>query len=147
MISLLLLLGMGAVAFSPAASAAPVYSPPSGAWARFASDLNAAQGLATGRGVTIALVSTGVDPAFIGGGKVTTGPNYIFKPQAAESQMIGTQFAAFLVGAHGQSAGIAPEARILSLRTEADSTEPGARAFYANASDVDEQANEAKAIR
>jgi hypothetical protein len=147
MISLLLLLGMGATAFAPAASAAPVYSPPSGAWARFTSDLDAAQGLATGSGVTIALVSTGVDSAFIGGGKVTTGPNYIFKPQAAESQMIGTQFAAFLVGAHGQSAGIAPGARILSLRTEPDSTEPGARTFFTNGSDVDEQATEAKAIR
>ena len=147
MISLLLLLGMGATAFAPAASAAPVYSPPSGAWARFASDLDAAQGLANGSGVTIALVSTGVDPAVIGGGKVTTGPNYIFKPQAAESLMLGTQFAAFLVGAHGQSAGIAPGARILSLRTEPDSTEPGARAFFTNGSDLDEQALEAKAIR
>lgn len=147
MISLLLLLGMGATAFAPAAAAAPVYSPPSGAWARFASDLDAAQGLANGSGVTIALVSTGVDPAVIGGGKVTTGPNYIFKPQAAESLMLGTQFAAFLVGAHGQSAGIAPGARILSLRTEPDSTEPGARAFFANGSDLDEQALEAKAIR
>ena len=147
MISLLLLLGLGAPAFAPAASAAPVYSPPSGAWARFASDLNAAQGLATGSGVTIALVSTGVDPAFIGGGKVITGPNYVFKPQASESQMLGTGFASFLVGAHGRSAGIAPGARILSLRTEPDSIEPGARAYYTNTSDADEQANEARAIR
>ena len=148
MISLLLLLGMGATAFAPAAVAAPAYSPPPGAWARFASDLNSAEGLSTGSGVTIALLSTGVDPAFIGGGKVTTGPDYIFKPQVAESLMIGTAFAAFLVGAHGQSAGIAPGARILSLRTEADSTEPGARAFYtAPGAGVEEQTIQAKAIR
>jgi len=36
---------------------------PSGAWARFQSDLNGAEGLATGRGVTIALLSTGGGPA------------------------------------------------------------------------------------
>lgn len=125
-LSLLSLLGVGTAALAPAASAAPAYSPPSGAWARFVSDLNAAQGLATGNGVTIALLSTGVDPDVIGGDRVTTGPDYIFKPRIAESQMAGTFLAAFLVGANGRQGGVAPGARILSLRTEPDPNEPGA---------------------
>jgi subtilisin family serine protease len=46
--------------------------------------MNAAQGLATGNGVTIALLSTGADPTVPGlAGKVTNGPDYISKPQIA----------------------------------------------------------------
>lgn len=142
MISLVLLLGMAAAAFAPAASA---YSPPSGAWARFASDLNAAQGLATGSGVTIALLSPGVDAATVGDGKVITGPDFIFKPPAGQAMTTGTLFAGFLVGEHGKLAGVAPGARILSLRTEPEVDEPGAQAFYS--SDADQEESAAKGIR
>ena len=80
-----LLLGLAVtVTLAPAAEAAAAYSPPPGAWARFQSDLNAAEGLATGSGVTVALLSTGADPTVPGlAGKVTSGPDYIFTPRIA----------------------------------------------------------------
>lgn len=127
-----LLLGLAVtVTLPPAAEAAAAYSPPSDAWAQFQSDLNAAQGLATGNGVTIALLSTGADPTVPGlAGKVTNGPDYIFKPQAAPAGMLGTLTAAFFAGSPGIAAGAAPGARILVVRTEPDNTEPGAQSFY-----------------
>ena len=137
---LLLALGLSAAVFAPragAATTATAYSPPSGAWARFESDLNAAQGLATGSGVTIALLSTGVDTTVPGlSGKVTDGPDYIFAPQEATTNFLGTVLAGFLVGEPGIVSGIAPDARILSLRTEPDASEPGAQSFYDNANDA-----------
>ena len=127
-----LLLGLAVtVTLAPAAEAAAAYSPPSDAWARFQSDMNAAQGLATGNGVTIALLSTGADPTVPGlAGKVTNGPDYISKPQIAQAGMLGTLTAAFFTGAPGIVAGAAPDARILAVRTEPDDTEPGAQSFY-----------------
>lgn len=122
-----LLLGLAVtVTLAPTAEAAAAYSPPSDAWTRFQSDLNAAQGLATGNGVTIALLSTGADPTVPGlAGKVTNGPDYISKPQIAQAGMLGTLTAAFFTGAPGIVAGAAPDARILAVRTEPDDTEPG----------------------
>jgi hypothetical protein len=127
-----LLLGLAVtVTLAPAAGAAAAYSPPSDAWARFQSDMNAAQGLATGNGVTIALLSTGADPTVPGlAGKVVNGPDYISKPQAAPAGMLGTLTAAFFAGSPGIAAGAAPGARILVVRTEPDSAEPGAQSFY-----------------
>ncbi len=127
-----LLLGLAVtVTLAPAAEAAAAYSPPSDAWARFQSDMNAAQGLATGNGVTIALLSTGADPTVPGlAGKVANGPDYIFKPRAAPAGMLGTLTAAFFTGSPGIAAGAAPGARILVVRTEPDGTEPGAQSFY-----------------
>jgi hypothetical protein len=127
-----LLLGLAvAMTLAPAAEAAAAYSPPSDAWARFQSDMNAAQGMATGNGVTIALMSTGADPTVPGlAGKVANGPDYIFKPQAATAGMLGTLTAAFFTGSPGNAAGAAPDAHILVVRTEPDSTEPGAQSFY-----------------
>lgn len=127
-----LLLGLTVtVALAPAADAAATYSPPPGAWAQFQSDLNSAEGLATGSGVTIALLSTGADPTVPGlAGKVTNGPDYIFKPQAAQAGMLGTLTASFFTGVPGIAAGAAPDARILAIRTEPDYTEPGAQSFY-----------------
>ena len=127
-----LLLGLAVtVTLAPAAEAAAAYSPPSDAWARFQSDMNAAQGLATGNGVTIALLSTGADPTVPGlAGKVTNGPDFIFKPRTASAGMLGTFTAAFFTGAPGIVAGAAPDARILAVRTEPDGAEPGAQSFY-----------------
>src|ERR1700728_5414709 len=100
MIGLLLVLGLSAPVSAPGAGAATTattaaagttYAPPSGAWAQFESDLDAAEGLATGSGVTIALLSTGVDSTVPGlSGKVTNGPDYIFAPQVAETNFLGT---------------------------------------------------------
>jgi subtilase family protein len=129
--SLLLLALTVTVTLAPAAEAAAAYSPPSDAWARFQSDMNAAQGLATGSGVTIALLSTGADPTVPGlAGKVTNGPDYTFKPRIAQAGMLGTFTAAFFTGAPGIVAGAAPDARILAVRTEPDGAEPGAQSFY-----------------
>src|SRR5271154_2155255 len=115
-----LLLGLAVtVTLAPAAKAAAAYSPPSDAWAQFQSDMNAAQGLATGNGVPIALLSPGADPPVPGlAGKVTNGPDYIFKPQAATAGMLGTLTAAFFAGSPGNAAGAAPDAHILVVRTE-----------------------------
>ena len=132
---------------TPAAAAAPAYAPPSGSWARFESDLNAAQGLATGSGVTIALLSTGADTSAAGlAGKVTNGPDFIFKPQVAQTSMLGTLMAGFIVGVPGVVAGAAPGARILALRINPDVSEPGAQSFYSS-SGPDGQQIAAKAIR
>jgi hypothetical protein len=146
-VSLFLLLGLDATVVAPGAEAATAYSPPSGSWSRFQSDLNAAEGLATGSGVTIALLSTGVDTTVTGlSGKVTNGPDYIFAPQASETDMFGTVMAGFLLGEPGITPGVAPDARILSLRTEPDSSEPGAQA-WAESTNGQQQQAEAKGIR
>ena len=146
-ISMLLLFGLAATVLASGAGAATAYSPPAGSWSRFQSDLNAAEGLATGSGVTIALLSTGVDTSVTGlSGKVTNGPDYIFAPQASQTNMLGTVMAGFLLGEPGITSGIAPDARILALRTEPDSSEPGSQAWYESTGGGPQQA-EAKAIR
>jgi len=109
------------LALSPGAAAAPSYTVPSGAWARFQSDLNGAEGLATGRGVTIALLSTGADTSGFRG-RVSNGPNYIFKPEIALTHAIGTLTAGLILGVPGAVRGVAPDARILALRTSRIST-------------------------
>jgi hypothetical protein len=88
------------LALSPGAAAAPSYAVPSGAWAQFQSDLNGAEGLATGRGVTIALLSTGADTGGFGG-RVSHGPDYIFKPEMALTHAIGTLTAGLILGVPG----------------------------------------------
>jgi Subtilase family len=134
-------------ALAPAASAAPGYAPPSGAWAQFLTDMYSAQGLVTG-GVTIAVLDSGADPGTPGlAGKVTDGPDYIFKPQVPLDHVSGTGIAALIVGVPGITAGLVPGARILSLRTLPDETEPRYQSFYANANFGDAQQADAKAIR
>ena len=133
-------------ALSPGARAAPSYAVPSGAWAQFQSDLNGAEGLATGRGVTIALLSTGADTGGFGG-RVSNGPDYIFKPQMALTHAIGTLTAGLIVGVPGAVRGLAPDARILALRIQPDFYEQGYSAFFSGQSSVDIQAVDAQAIR
>ena len=133
-------------ALSPGARAAPSYAVPSGAWAQFQSDLNGAEGLATGRGVTIALLSTGADTGGFGG-RVSNGPDYIFKPQMALTHAIGTLTAGLIVGVPGAVRGVAPDARILALRIQPDFYEQGYSAFFSGQSSVDIQAVDAQAIR
>jgi hypothetical protein len=138
-----------AAAPSAAAAAAHMrYAPPPGSWAQFQSDLNAAEGLATGRGVTVALLSTGADPAVPGlAGKVTSGPDYIFAPRIAATDMLGTLTAALIAGEPGVVRGVAPGARVLALRTEPDRFEPGYAAFFSGPHDTDTQPVNAAAIR
>ena len=137
----------GLLALPPGAAAgAPSYAVPSGAWARFQSDLNGAEGLATGHGVTIALLSTGADTGGFGG-RVSNGPDYIFKPQMALTHAIGTLTAGLIVGVPGAVRGVAPDARILALRIQPDFYEQGYSAFFSGQSSVDIQAVDAQAIR
>ena len=122
-------------ALAPAASAAPAAAGrpghlPPGAWNQLQSDLNAVSGEATGQGVTIALLSTGVDTSVVGlASRVTSGPDYIFQPQVPLSHTYGTLMATLFAGAPGVP-GLASGARILSLRVEPDPTEPGYKLFY-----------------
>jgi hypothetical protein len=132
--------GPGAAAPASAATLADARaarSLPSGAAAQFARDILGAWEITKGSGVTVAVLSTGVDPSVPGlAGKVTAGPDYVgFRHPAKIS---GTLTASMIAGsgpssiASIASAGIAPEARILSVRTEPDGTESGAAGFFRN---------------
>ena len=93
-----------------------------------------AQRVSTGSGVTIALLDTGVDPAQPNlVGSVITGPDFTKsgeKPGGPFYGIHGTAMASLLVG-HGHGAGgadgvlgVAPGARLLSVRVVLDATDP-----------------------
>ena len=136
----------GLLALPPAAAAAPSYAAPSGAWAQFQSDLNGAEGLATGRGVTVALLSTGADTSGFGG-RVSNGPDYIAKPTIALTHTLGTLTAGLILGVPGAVRGVAPDARVLALRIQPDFYEQGAAAFFSGQDPVNIQAVDGQAIR
>ena len=136
----------GLVALPPGAAAAPSYAAPFGAWAQFQSDLNGAEGLATGRGVTVALLSTGADTSGFGG-RVSNGPDYIAKPTIALTHALGTLTAGLILGVPGAVRGVAPDARILALRIQPDFYEQGAAAFFSGQDPVNIQAVDGQAIR
>lgn len=131
------LAGGTALASAPAAAAAAAgaaYSVPSDSWSLFQSDINAAGGLATGRGVTVAILSSGVDTSAAGlAGRSSEGPDYVSRPpRDPGEERLGTLEAGLVVGVPGVVQGIAPGARILGVRVELDSHEPGAAAFLRN---------------
>jgi subtilisin family serine protease len=143
------LAGLSALAAPPAAGAVgarPVNARPAGAGFGVAAsgqlvrEVRGAWRITRGRGVTVAIVAQGVDPAAAGfGGRVTSGPS--FGNVSRDSPAAGTAVASAIAGS-GPSAqnpsgtiGLAPQARILSLRV------PGAAA-------ADEwQADDSEAIR
>jgi subtilisin family serine protease len=111
----------GLAAPAVAAPVTPAYTPPSGAWSQFESDLSGAKGLATGQGVTVAVLSSGADTSVNGlSGKVTKGPEYVFKPKQSLDHSVGTLVSSMIVESPGVIDGLAPDARILSIRTEPD---------------------------
>lgn len=102
---------------------------PSGAGSQLVKDVQKATAVADGSGVTVAVLSTGVDPATPGlTGKVSTGPD--FTGSAHPVKVVGTLVADMVAGNDSPAnAGLAPAARILSIRTSEESTEPGSSAF------------------
>jgi hypothetical protein len=126
---------------TPAAAAASHASAPlpSGALGQLIKDITQAHTLSTGKGVTVAVVSTGVDPADPSiKGKVITGPDFAYKPRIPLSREFGTIAAALIAGSGPSgsrplsTSGVAPDARILSVRVYPESNEPGGKAYNAN---------------
>jgi Subtilase family len=92
--------------------------------------------ISQGSGVTVAVLSTGVDPNADGlQGKVTVGGDYVNLPFPEPTS--GTILASAIAGSGSTSGGVigplgrAPQAKILSIRVWPDSNVPGAQA-YAN---------------
>jgi type VII secretion-associated serine protease mycosin len=110
----------------------------------------AAWRLSQGRGVTVAVLDTGVDATVADlAGSVTTGPDYTLgadPPGYQPPHLHGTYIASIIAG-HGSGPGddggiigIAPAARVLSVRVILDDQEPGIGVYnsnsrYANAID------------
>ena len=102
----------------------------------------AAWRLSRGRGVTVAVLDTGVDAAAADlAGSVITGPDYTLgadPPGYQQPHLHGT-FIASLIAGHGSGPGraggvigVAPAARVLSVRVILDDQEPGLGVYNSN---------------
>jgi type VII secretion-associated serine protease mycosin len=98
-------------------------------------DVPAAWRVTRGAGVTVAVLDTGADPAIPDlTGSVTTGPDYTLgadPPGYRPPHLHGTYIASLIAG-HGSGPGrsggvigVAPDARVLSVRVILDDQEPG----------------------
>jgi hypothetical protein len=113
------------VATPPALAAAgqraePAAGNPAGGASALRTELPAAWRMTQGRGVTVAVLDSGVDPVQQLAGRLTQGPDYA--PLPHEDKSSGTTLAAGIAGSGSTSAGAfgqigrAPQARILSVR-------------------------------
>jgi hypothetical protein len=122
----------GAVAAARAPAGPPSFSPAD--TAQLALDTASAWTISQGSGVTVAVLSTGVDPNAVGlRGKVTVGANYVNLP--FPTPVTGTILASAIAGSGPTSGGAlapvgrAPRAKILSIRVLPDDNVPGAQAY------------------
>ncbi len=107
-------------------------------WVLNALNVPAAWSVTQGQGVTVAVIDSGVNPDVSDlVGSVTTGPNYtgVDTPESNPNWGVhGTWMASLIVG-HGHDGGgsgiigVAPRARVLSIRVITDSTDPNYAAY------------------
>src|SRR5260370_1874123 len=106
-------------------------------------DVPAAWHVSKGRGVTVAVLDTGADPSARDlAGTVTTGPDYTAganPPGYRPPHLHGTYICSIIAG-HGSGPGrgegmigVAPQAKILSIRVILDDQEPGFLVYNENA--------------
>jgi subtilisin family serine protease len=98
-------------------------------------DVPAAWRVSKGRGVTVGVLDTGVDPAAADlSGSVSAGPDYTLgaDPPGYQPPHLHGTFIASLIAGHGSGPGrdggiigVAPAARVLSVRVIPDDQEPG----------------------
>jgi type VII secretion-associated serine protease mycosin len=110
-------------------------------------DVPAAWQLTKGAGVTVAVLDTGADASVPDlAGSVTTGPDYTAgaDPPGYQPPHLHGTYIASLIAAHGSGPGrsdgvigVAPEARVLSVRVILDDNEPGFQNYNSNASYAD----------
>jgi hypothetical protein len=108
-------------------------------WVLDAMDVPAAWQLSQGRGVTVAVIDSGVDPTISDlTGSVITGPDLtgVNTPFSNPNWGIHGTWMASLIAGHGHGPGgqdgimgVAPQARILSVRVITDRSDPGYQAY------------------
>ncbi|HEY5354072.1 MAG TPA: S8 family serine peptidase [Streptosporangiaceae bacterium] len=133
----------------PAIGSSPGLSPGGGAPVRAAEqaqlnaiDVPAAWRLSQGRGVTVGVLDTGVDTGAADlSGSVSTGPDYTAgaDPPGYQPPHLHGTFIASLIAGHGSGPGraggvigVAPAARVLSVRVILDDQEPGVGPYNTN---------------
>jgi hypothetical protein len=110
-------------------------------WVLGALDVYPAWRVSQGRGVTVAVIDSGVDPTVSDlAGRVTSGPDLTSAGTPFSNPnwgMHGTWMASLIAGhGHGRAGadgilGVAPQARVLSIRVITDRTDPGYATYQA----------------